>query len=220
MEKIQQLEERIRQAVHLNLQAQNPRRQAADSKEHDDRPLEAGLSVIGQALQRGENQIAEIFAEYERGSSKAATVAYPKHYQLKTDKERREEALELDELGNRIPSKTFRRNIKKSMVEKIYGHRLPMTELEVIFEEIDKAETLCVKPDDLFKAQEQGLVDKVTASDALGFDGAKVIPIATKEHAEHLAEIQKAQSTGFNTNRGTDPQQPGVQEPQRGEANS
>jgi len=213
MEKIAALEAKIRRQVHLNVAAQNPRRQAADSKEYDDRPLEAGLSAIGQVLERGEKQIAEIFALYT--NSKKPTISYPQRYDLKGDAERREEAKELNEIGSLVPSDSFRRNIHKSIAERIYGHRLSTKELDLIYSQIDSSETTCVTPDVLMRAVELGLVDKTTASNGLGFDGKKVIPIAAKEHAEKLAEMQKAQSTGFNSNRGTDPS-PGTEENQRG----
>ena len=214
MEKIASLEAKIRRQVHLNVASQNPRRQAADSKEYDDRPLEAGLSAIGQILERGEKQIAEIFALYTNAST--PTISYPQRYDLKGDAERREEAKELNDLGMLVPSDTFRRQVKKSIAERIYAHRLSSQELKVINSEIDKADTVCVTPDVLMRAVELGLVDKVTASNGLGFDGETVVPIAEVEHAKKLAEMQKAQTTGFNANRGTDPTS-GEPENQRGD---
>jgi len=214
MEKIASLEAKIRRQVHLNVASQNPRRQAADSKEYDDRPLEAGLSAIGQVLERGEKQIADIFALYMNDDT--PTISYPQRYDLKGDAERREEAKEQSDLGMLVASDTFRRQTHKSIAERIYGHRLSSEEMATIYAEIDQADTLTVAPDVLMRAVELGLVDLVTASNGLGFDGETVVPKAQEEHAKKLAEMQKAQSIGFNANRGTDTG-PAIAENQRGD---
>jgi len=57
-------------------------------------------------------------------------------------------------------------------------------------------------PDIILRAHEQGLVDDITASDAIGFDGKKIIPQAKKDQTEKLEMTLKAQAAGVEAARG------------------
>src|SRR5690606_27729392 len=64
MELQAKLEADIRRLVNLSVQTLG-NRQSAESKDMDNRGLEAGLSYIGLVMENGERQIAEFWAAYE-----------------------------------------------------------------------------------------------------------------------------------------------------------
>ncbi len=76
--------------------------------------------------------------------------------------------------------------------------------------EIDKAEYITSDPATIKIASDLGMVDAITGSNALGFNGEKVVPLAKEEHTTRLAEIAKAQSVPNPAARGI-PDQTGGQ---------
>lgn len=144
-------------------------------------------------LERLERIIGEIWNYYMQGEPIA--VKYPRKYQLKTDKDRREDAKANTELAAKVPSKTFTKEMGKVTARMLLEQKVDDAILAKIDKEIDAADYLSSDAESISKDVEIGIVDKVTASNARGYDGEKVVPIAEKEHAKRLAEIQVAQTT-------------------------
>ena len=192
MKKQDQLKEEVRQLVNLAVSGLQPVRASAESKQEDNRSLEAGLSYIGMELEYAEERIANIWNEYEAYSGET-TISYPSNYSLKTDEERRKEAEENIKLIPNIPSITYQREIAKETITILIGHRVSSEELKKMHKEIDNADVIVIDPDILNIDIENGLVTVETASRARLYpkgeaDKAKV------EHAERIARIQAAQS--------------------------
>jgi hypothetical protein len=113
MEKQQQLKSEIRLLLHLALANMRTTNSAsAESKKVDDRSLESGLSAIGEALERGERQITEIWSMYE-GEEGVAEIKYPKNYSLRSEQERRAEAKDLAGLQTTVASPTYQKEVSK-----------------------------------------------------------------------------------------------------------
>lgn len=186
MEKGKQLKEDIRTLINLNLIALNPRRQSADSKAADSTSLEASLSYIGLVLQRGEQQIANYWAMFE-GRERPAEITYPKTYSLKSEEDRRAEATELDELADKVPSDTFRRRMKIKVAKTVLGAEVTEREMVTIESEILSSPVLTSDPDVILSSQAAGLVDDITASKAIGFNGEDTVKQAKKDRAERVA---------------------------------
>ena len=192
MEKQQQIKDDIRALVNLNLATLNPRRQSAESKDHDTKSLEASLSFIALILQRGEQEIAELWVLFD-GKTKSVRVTYPKNYSLKTEEDRRDEATELDKLADKVPSETFRREIKKKIAKALLSGAVTDEQMDKILKEIEDSEVLTSDPNMILSAHKEGLVDDITASTAIGFDGQKVVPKAKEDRAERIKLTMEAQ---------------------------
>lgn len=193
MDKQAQMKNDMRKLANLALTSVEPKFASAESKQMDDRSLESGLSYIGLELERLERIIGEIWNYYMQGEPIA--VKYPRKYQLKTDKDRREDAKANTELAAKVPSKTFTKEMGKVTARMLLEQKVDDAILAKIDKEIDAADYLSSDAESISKDVEIGIVDKVTASNARGYDGEKVVPIAEKEHAKRLAEIQAAQTT-------------------------
>jgi hypothetical protein len=194
MKKQEQMKGEIRQLINLAATNAEPIHASADSKAMDDRSLESGLSYIGLELEWGEREIAKIWSLYT--GDKPAQVTYPKKYSLKTDSDRQEEAKNLKELKNAVPSPIFAREVGKEIARTMLHGKVPHETLLAIEREIDKANYVLSVPDDVKIAVELGLVTEETASNALGFDGEKEVPKARDQHAERLARIAESQAKG------------------------
>lgn len=206
MEKEQQIKEDIRLLVNLNLVQAGNNRQSADSKKEDQRGLDSSLSAIGLVLQLGETEIGEIWTLFDDKTATLPTIKYPLNYSLKSDKDRQEEATRLKDLQHVVPSNNYKKVIAKQIVDVTVGHKVSFEELQTIHEEIDKAKTLTSDPDQIIADLENGLVSAMTASEARGYDAAKEVPKAKKEHAERLALIAESQGGMENASaaRGVD----------------
>lgn len=167
---------------------------SAESKQMDNQGLESGLSYIGLELEWAEREIAKIWELYENGD--VATVKYPTKYSLKTDEQRLNEAQKLNDIKSAAPSKTFAKEVTKEMARVMLGDKIPNDTLTKIQNEIDSAEYISSDPDLIKTASELGMVDAVTGSTALGFNGEKVVPKAQEEHAKRLALIAESQAKG------------------------
>lgn len=191
-------QDRMREEIYMLIDIATanvqPMHASAESKSAGMEGLESGLSYIGMELQWGEREIAKLWAMYEGGT--AAEVNYPEKYTLKSDAQRIEEAKALDEVKTSAPSKTFAKAVTKQIAHVMLRDRISDAEMDTIITEIDAAEFISSDPELIKAASELGMVDQVTGSNALGFNGAKVVPIAQKEHTERLAEIAKSQATG------------------------
>lgn len=200
MKKGEQIEKDIRKLVHLNLSSFQPARQSETAKDTDNTPLEAGLVCIGQELQRAEQAIAELWSMFE-GEKPSAYVAYPHTFNLTTDTERRAEAERLDKLSEKVPSPTYRKAVKKQVVELTMGRCLTPEQMQQVKNEIDTADTLTSNPDHLLRAVELNLTSRMTASTALGFNGPKEVPVALEENLDHVKAVLEAQGGGIDNAR-------------------
>lgn len=207
MEKQRMIKDDLRQLVHLALSNIQPKMASAESKAIDERGLESGLSYIGLELERGERQIARIWADYEK-SKDVAVVKYPQKWSLQTEEDRRKESAHLEELRDVVPSTTFQKEVSKQIVLKMMGDKIGVEALEAIGQEIDAAETITADPDIVFKGVETGTLDKKRAAKILGWP-KEAVDDATAEHTARLAEIAKAQSVNRAGARGV-PDQSGA----------
>lgn len=194
MKKQEQMKAEIYALVNIAVTQAEPQHASADSKSMDDRSLEAGLAYIGLELEWAERQIGEIWCLYESG--KAPTINYPAKYSLKTESERRDEAEKLFEMMGAAPSKQYAKEIAKQIAHLLLCGKVENGVIESIAKEIDAAKWLTSNIEDIATALEAGIVDAVTASNAAGFEGEKVVPKAQEEHAERLKLISESQADG------------------------
>jgi len=201
MEKQEQMKSEIRELVHLNLSMVQKKMASAESKEYDNRGLEAGLSSIGCILQQGENQIARIWSKYENVTEEPV-IKYPEKYDLKTDRDRREDARDLDGLKVKIPSKLAQLEISKQVAEILLAHRTPIDKMIAIKNEIDSALGTTSDPDAIAQDIEKGLVSLETGSLLRGYPPGESKK-AEEDHMRRLIRIQEAQTIGIqNQNPG------------------
>lgn len=194
MEKQLALKQDIRSLINLSLSTISPKMASAESKQLDDRGLDAGLSNIGLELEAAERKIARFWHMLENPvKSDVWSVKYPEKWSLKSDSERREDAKSLRELRETIPSSVFQRAISKEIVRALLGHKLPQENLDKMFGEIDKADSYTADPETVFRGQELGLLEAKTAAQLLGWpeDGPEK---AAVQHAERAARIVAAQA--------------------------
>jgi len=196
MKKQDQLKAEIRELVNLAVSSLEPKRASAESKQEDTKSLEAGLSYIGMELQYGENQISQIWSEYE-GTSNIAKISYPRNYSLKTDDDRLAEAKALREELPNIPSIEYQRIVAKEIVDILIGYKITTEQLQVIYKQIDDSPVVVTDPDIIAQDLEKGLVSTETASKVRLYPPGEVEK-AEKDHAKRLARIEAAQSDSAN----------------------
>lgn len=190
MAKQEQLKQEIRQLCHLAVSNLQSRSTSAESKGMDERGLEAGLSAIGLILEAGERQIASFWAMYE--NSEVATVKYPEKYELKSAEDRRNDAKQLTEIKNSIPSTTFKREMSKEIVRIVLGPSANNDSLEKIDSEINSAKSFDTDCENVAKDVEMGLVGLEYASKIRGYPDGQVA-LAAEDHAARLERIAKSQ---------------------------
>jgi hypothetical protein len=197
----EKLENDIRKLVQLAVTNLAPRA-SAESKQFDSEGLNAGLSFIGLQLESAERLITEYWAAYEnanREQREIATIKYPERYSLKDDGQRLDEASKLSELSDRIPGRTFKKEVAKQIVGVLLGGRVPVATIDNIEKEIDAANYTTSDPDIIIEAKNAGLVGEKTASVAMGFDPEEHVQ-AQKDHVARIKRIAEAQ--GVNENGG------------------
>lgn len=195
IDKQTQLKSDIRTLVQLALSDLQPKFASAASKEFDQHGLEAGLSYIGLVLEHGEQQLAEIYSNYEK-SRDVAKITYPRRYSLKSDAERLEEAKKLQEIITTVPTKDGQKRISKLIIEKLFASKISQRELDALYTEIDAADYVTSDPETVLNDHERGLVSTLTASKARGYDAEKEVEQAKKDHAERIRRINEAQTSG------------------------
>lgn len=194
MKKQEQMKNDIYELIDIAASTAQPQHASAESKQMDNQGLESGLSMIGMELEWAEREIAKIWALYDGGEP--ATIKYPTKYTLKSDEQRLNEASKLNEVKTTAPSKTFAKEVGKRIAHTMLADKVPQETLDAIEKEIDAAEFISSDPDLIKTASELGMVDAVTGSNALGFNGDKVVPKAQEEHAKRLALIAESQAKG------------------------
>lgn len=192
MEKQAQLKQEIRILVNLSLSNISPTRASRDSKQQDEKGLEAGLSCLGQELEKAERKIAYFWKLYE-GSKEDFSVSYPKDYSLKTDAERQAEVDTDLKLIDRLPSQTAKKELSKKMLSTLFGGRLSAQKLSEILKEVDELKVVISDPEILYTDLENHLVGNETASQMRGYP-AEESKKAIADHAEKLSRIAVAQS--------------------------
>lgn len=194
----EKLEDNIRHLINLAVSNKSgSRTESAESKKVSQGGLEAGLSFIGLELEAGEKLLSAYWAEYENVSNpKPATVHYPERYTLKSDAERLEEAESSLKLVERMPTQELKKVAAKMIVETLVGGKLQQEEIDKINRKIDSNAYILSDPQVTMQAHKAGLVDDITASEALGYDAKKVVEQAKKDRAERLAATIVAQTPG------------------------
>lgn len=207
MEKQMEMKADIRALLNLAMANVNPSRASAESKVADQSGMESGLTGIGMELQGGEQEIAKIWELYLGNKTDAATITYPTIYKLKSDDQRLKECKDLKELKNATASRTFQREMSKTIANRMFEGKVDHGLLLTMHSEIDKANYVSSDPEEIKIDMELGLVTAETASNARGYDGEKEVPEAKKEHVERLKAIAVAQAPGGGAARGvpTDP---------------
>ncbi len=187
------LKQEIRLLVNLALSSIAPQRSSAESKEFDERGLESGLSYIGLELEFGERRLAQLWAEYE-GEDKIATIKYPTNYTISSNAERRQQATELRQLQDAVPSKLYKQLIAKKIADTTIGADISIEDLKTIHTEILKAEVFDTQPATLLADHQAGFVSDELASKLRGYPAGEVEK-AREDHANRLARISVAQTT-------------------------
>lgn len=199
MKKQEQLKTEIRELTDLALSQVTS--SSAESKAMDERGMEAGLSAIGLELEMAENFIAFSWAEYE-GESQSAEVKYPKSYSLQSDKQRREEADDINKLKDAAPSMTYKKELSKQQVRTLLGNKLSQDEIDTIEKEIDDADVVETDAETIKSDHEAGFVSTDTASKIRGYPEGETAK-AKLDHAERIARIAEAQGQAAGA-RGVD----------------
>lgn len=194
MKKQEQLIQEIRQIVNLAVSNIAPQRASAESKKEDLKSLEAGLSYIGLELEYVELEIARIWNIYEN-TAKEPVVKYPANYSLRNDSDRRQEAEELSNLRDKLPSLTYQKEISKLIVETLLSTKVSKEVIKKVYSEIESAKIVTTDHDTLRKDVEAGLVSTETASLAAGYPKGESEK-AENDHARRAARIMAAQTNG------------------------
>jgi hypothetical protein len=181
----------IRYLINLNISNLQARATSADSKGMDDRSLEAGLSCIGQELERMERLVSDIWAEYE-GRDTPATISYPKIYTIKSFDQALDEAGKIEDRMKGVPSPTFKKEMAKTISRTLLGNNVTNDTIITIEAEIDRADILNTDPETIVDSYEKGLLPGEMANKALGYPDDAYVK-AKADHAERLKRIQAAQ---------------------------
>ena len=207
MEKQTQLKREIRELIMLAISNLSPKPGSAGGSEQGDSGLEAGLSYIGLELEHAERMIASYWAAYE--GSRPATVSYPESYDLKTDKDRRQEAADLENLLDKLPSKTYQQEIAVRMAKVLLGPKVSAETLAKINDEIRSATVITTAPETVASDFESGFVGVDTASKIRGYPAGEVEK-AKKDHADRISRIAIAQSKAGGMGANANPEARGV----------
>lgn len=194
MEKQKALKDDIRQLVNLSLSNMRPKMASAESKALDMQGLESGLAYIGLELERGERQIARIWAAYEK-SKEPAVISYPEKWSLMSDEDRRKNAEQLEELRDTVPSPTFQKLMNQQIVSELIGNKVDSETLATINNELKGAKSVTANPETIYTAVDKGILSLELAAVLLGFPKDEPEK-AAKDHADKLARILKSQMAG------------------------
>jgi len=192
MEKQTQLKEEIRLLVNLSLSNISPTRASRESKQQDERGLEAGLSWLGLELEKAENKIAEFWKLYT-GDLDETSVVYPVDYSLKTDKQRYGEVEDFLTLVDKVPSLQAKKELLFKAIRTLFNGRLASDKINTMIAEIQELSVVVSDPTLLFQDIENHLVGYKSASMIRGYD-AEESAQAIIDHTDKLARIAIAQS--------------------------
>lgn len=201
MAKQEQLKQEIRVLVNLSLSNMSPTRASRESKEQDEKGLEAGLARLGQELEKAERRIAYFWGKYI-GAKEPLTVSYPKDYSLKSDAERQAEADADLALIDKLPSLTAKKETLKKVITTLFGGRLTAAKVTAILQEVDALTVVVSSPEVLYADLENHLVSNATASELRGYASDESLK-AILDHTDKLARIAIAQSEAAIINSNT-----------------
>src|SRR5690606_13463244 len=92
IQKEEQLKDEIRLLINLSATNNKPKMASAESKEMDNKGLEAGLSAIALELARGEREIGFHLGAYESPKSpQQPQIKYPQRWDLQSDEDKLKE---------------------------------------------------------------------------------------------------------------------------------
>lgn len=165
---------------------------SAESKSADNLGKEEGLSSIGQELETGERRVSYIWSLYE-GTDDIAQIDYPTNYSLRTDADRREEAKELREEAEKIPSKEYQKVIAKRIINLTLNRGVTTDDLTKMYNEIDNSKQVFITAETIIDDHTAGFVSTATASEIRMYETGEAEK-AKLDHAERLARISIAQS--------------------------
>jgi len=226
MEKQDKMKEEVRELVNLSLAGIKAKMVSAESRSIENEGLEAGLANIGLVLETAERKIADYWHLYENIKNDAI-IRYPEHYQLKTDETRNKEAKTLTDFITFVPSKTYQKELAKSVADLTIGHKISLSKMDIIKKEVDSADIIISDPKTILASKEAGLVSDRTASELLGYPEGEAKDAAI-DHANRLARIQAAQTPADISASGvpdaiTNPDQSKIQKmgkPVKGDSNA
>jgi hypothetical protein len=162
----------------------------------DQGSIESGLAFIGSTLNWMEDRLWGHWAEVMNTNPsrrEVPIVNYPVDWDVKSDKERIEEAEALLDLMNKLPGRQGKKEAAKQAYDKLYRGKVKDTDLSKMKKEVDDAPYATADPDILDMAGERGYVGMKTASLALGFEEDES-DIAKEEKAERAKQIVAAQA--------------------------
>jgi len=191
MEKQSKLEQEIRSLIQLNLVSQGSDYASGESKSMDLQGLEAGLAYLGYMLQKGEQQLLETWADYEK-TTLVPIVIYPATYAIRSDEDRRKEAKELFEQITKIPSLALQKEAMSYIARLLLGHKIDSEQFDSVVKDLGNLKTMIVNPETLIRHIEIGLVDLETASTLSGYP-AGTVEKAKKDHIDRAIRIAEAQ---------------------------
>lgn len=158
--------------------------------------IESGLAAIGGKLNAMENRLWDHWAEVMSTNPARRLVMlvnYPADWDVKSDRERIEEAGALLDLMNKIPGRKGKKEAAKRAYDKLYRGKVKDKELTAMKKEVDDAPYATADPNILEMAGERGYMSQETASLALGnLPGES--DVAKEEQAERAKKIVEAQS--------------------------
>jgi len=189
MSKQKDLQAEIRELTRLSVKSLAS--SSEGSKEQDNRSVESGLACIGAELEKGERQIADVWAMYEQATP--AFIKYPKNYTLRTDAERRDEVEKLLTMMPKLPSEQLKKQIAKQIAYILVSHRVSPDEMEQIYTQIDDAQVVVIDPEEIRADLEAGILGNELASELRGYPKGEVEK-ATADHLARIIRIAEAQS--------------------------
>lgn len=192
MKKQSELKNEIKEILASNLSNMSAK-SVPEELQADDDDVESGLFNVGIELEHGERRIASIWSLYEE-DNETININYPLTYETKSDKERREEATELNEIRSTVPSVSFQKEVAVQMVHVLLDGKITDERMTNIENEIQDAKTMTSAALDIASDLENGLVSDATASEARGYAPGEVVQ-AKLDHAARIERIQMAQQS-------------------------
>lgn len=141
MEKQKDLREEINILVDISLtsMAVKALEQSGKSKEMDRAGKEEGLMYVGQVLETGEREIAEIYHEF-LGSNQKYDVRYPTDYRVRSQEDRNNEVAQLGTIKELVRSETYQKTVDKRIAQVAIQPFTDAATLQKIENEIDESE--------------------------------------------------------------------------------
>jgi hypothetical protein len=140
MAKQESIAKEIRVLVDLALVSLSVRavEQSGKSKEADRIGEEAGLAYIGQALETGERELANLWHMMAGETAENINVKYPESYSIATPEERREAAAQLRKLHSAVRSAKYQHVIDQRIAVILLKGLASAEEIELIMKEIEE----------------------------------------------------------------------------------